>query len=561
MSKFRDQLKETAKNIILTDNLLAPVTRYRLAVCSAVNDDGTVLTTVDGNEVTAFPLYPIVLGQNIMLIFGDIAGKVSAVPLRPAVPAPDLIHPPYFTGGKSRTATIHQLGGSLPLPPTANTSVDFQDQGDTRVYRLSFPDLPSQWTLASSIGPQSTGFAAAPYAGVTLSADGSYACVVLWDGTQFESTSVIGNYKLRLYNIGAKMQSTTVLDSDNNVYQMEATLVEEYDGIYNNIVSLPSSIGGQFVNYLEMNFPVDTFISTGNKMYWLEAYTMVFVSNGSVSMGTPLNLFQAPPGGILAESLCTVYYVKRLDPGGFGTIISVILATYQPGPTAFQNYQQFSPVGILDIRDDETVIRVYGALSLSLGLPYSTLAAAVMDLLPKPAWTTSSGGWLTLNQTPATKYQSAYTVAYTSPMQISYRVMNTKYSCFNFEDSVAVPVFARLVPEIRSNAEAAVSNYGFSEIAYPLGATISPVLVKNLQVDDNGVGAGGGGGVQFVEKYSSPQWLGNMFTDTFVLGVVNKSNTPQAFTPKYTNPDSNNIASVGFAKNAGLSPTVVWVSF
>ena len=148
MSSFKDKLKDLIKQQITSSTGTTNSSKYRLGTVSLLNDNnlaleevasnknGTCMVSVDGISINAFPLYPVVVGQEVVLIFGD-AGKISAVPTRPSTPQIDIIPPPFFSGGKLRFV----IDETQNIAPLTSVILRFQDQGSRSLFRFIIPDI------------------------------------------------------------------------------------------------------------------------------------------------------------------------------------------------------------------------------------------------------------------------------------------------------------------------------------------------------------------------------------------------------------------------------------
>lgn len=330
MTYLRDKLKSIIRGA-LTDQQSgvtdAGQPAYALGTCTAVNDDGTVLVQdKNGNVSTAFPKYPTVQGQVVMIV-NDGKGTISAVPIGQNTKIPDVIHPPYFTGGGQaiRFAVIQTVPGALPLPPVIITqgigmnqralAVDFQDYGSDDVYRLTFPDLDYTWMLApgdfggeysTNTSPQANQIYTLPQQmnntialtkPLAFSPDGQVVAIAFtnftfnWFLAQQQSILSLQDtyhYKIRLYKIGTTMKAVGdplyAISPNANLYKLKATLAAEFNqpvfgyGLINTVDPLEYIDGrpecGIYPQYL---MPISLLVQYGGgpggyTTYWLDCY-------------------------------------------------------------------------------------------------------------------------------------------------------------------------------------------------------------------------------------------------------------------------------------------------
>lgn len=181
MSTIRDKVKDIVRDTLLI-NGKSP--NYRLGVVVGLNNDGSAAVQVDGSTTSASPLYPVVIGQAVILIYST--GSVTAVPTRSRPPLVPFEHPPYFTGGFIR---ILGTGTGIGL---------LQDAGNSNVYQILAPDL----------NPIATPHAYTAKGGC-LSPDGTRCCVV-WFNTKNTGSSSLPPFDVhyRVYDLGQSLQGT-----------------------------------------------------------------------------------------------------------------------------------------------------------------------------------------------------------------------------------------------------------------------------------------------------------------------------------------------------------------
>lgn len=128
MSKFKERLEALIK-LKLTAS--ATANYYRTSRVASINSDGSITSIVDGAQVTATPLYPIVKGQEVVLMF-DQQGKISAVPTRPNVNPLVHDHGQYLDGG-----IIGPLRVVTSITYNGLPGLIFQQQKDSNYYFYS----------------------------------------------------------------------------------------------------------------------------------------------------------------------------------------------------------------------------------------------------------------------------------------------------------------------------------------------------------------------------------------------------------------------------------------
>lgn len=229
MSNVRDRVKQAIRNQLLARQ--GNPSKYRLGVATILNSDGTCLVMVDGVNVVARPLYPTVVGQQVIVVFGD-KGGVSAVPTRPNSPNIDISTPPFFSG---KTKLRYVADESFAIPPGFNNSATlrFQDEGSSTLYRFVVPDLVS---VSGSI-----------LQGSRLSPNGqNFSSVFQYSGV----------FNPRAYKIGSKLVSAGVIDPINLIDSFTSpTLLRNYSFVFAS--SITRSI-------------VDTWITDSGDLYILD---------------------------------------------------------------------------------------------------------------------------------------------------------------------------------------------------------------------------------------------------------------------------------------------------
>lgn len=179
---IKDQIRQIAKEVLITEG---SSTKYRLGTVSSLNKDGTANVMVDGGAYQASPLYPVVKGQQVALIFAQ--GAISAVPTRPATKQVEFEHPPFFTGGVLRFMVRNLI----------------QDAFNANVYEILAPDL---------LGYTARGW--------NLSPDGTRA-VVIW------AKNNANDVHYRVYTLGGGSLGGSITDPTVPLYISDAPLLFE----------------------------------------------------------------------------------------------------------------------------------------------------------------------------------------------------------------------------------------------------------------------------------------------------------------------------------------------
>lgn len=204
---LRDSLRNAIRRQLLEQQQTSvPKSNYHIAAVNAVNADGTCDCMTDtGDIVTAKSFYTVVVGQRVM-IMTDLKGNASAVPMNPLPTPIEVIHPPYYTGGKLRFVTDESSNHSLVGFP-GYPSVRFQDQGNSTLFRLSEPTLTG-WQLNFTSSNL-----------IAFSPNGNYVVLSLTNGTSLRA---------RGYKLGSTLQSTGVIDAPNKINGLKAQLVGDF---------------------------------------------------------------------------------------------------------------------------------------------------------------------------------------------------------------------------------------------------------------------------------------------------------------------------------------------
>jgi hypothetical protein len=219
MSSLRDKIKQAIKDQLTGIGWTNP-SKYRLGVVTALNPDGTCLALLDGNAIQALPTYPVVQGQQVIVVLGD-GGTYTVIPTSPAPGIVPLDKPPFFTSpSKFRIAAFEidttVRSGVFPV------YIRLQDSGSNKIYRLVLPtpaSPPSNFSQPDCL---------------TLSPDGRYLAYAEGFGsTGFSNSwptppSTI-NYRYRIYDLGAgKLQSSGPIPGISNGFFLQATLKSEF---------------------------------------------------------------------------------------------------------------------------------------------------------------------------------------------------------------------------------------------------------------------------------------------------------------------------------------------
>jgi len=200
----------------------------RIGIVSLVNSDGSAVVMVDGKGVTADLLYPVVKGQQVVLVPGD-AGKFSCAPTLPNASEVVLEQPPFFAEAVGLLRFFVDESGLIA--PTDTPTWRFQDQKSRKVYRQTLVDLADATFLEG---------------GFNLSPNGQKFSV-------FVTISGQSKYVIRSYDLGTKLTDNGVIDLPNEIYVLKATLLESI------VVSGIS---------LSTNKPQDSFVD--DKLYFLQ---------------------------------------------------------------------------------------------------------------------------------------------------------------------------------------------------------------------------------------------------------------------------------------------------
>lgn len=236
MSKFRDALKQAIK-----DKLRGSLpSKYRLGDITSLNSDGTCLVMVDGTTVVAAPLYPVVMGQRVVVVKGD-SGGFSAIPTRPGPPPPLFEPPPFFSGAEFLRLAMDEtfFVGVSPFVPAYR----FQDEGSSNLFRVTLADMIGNFATVEN--QQTTGSG--------LSPNGRFFAFVF----TFENdlTHATGLAYVRVLDIGTKkLSSNTVIDAPSKLFAITPTITKS---IQNPI------------NYNTGTGPAATFVQNDGTLFYL----------------------------------------------------------------------------------------------------------------------------------------------------------------------------------------------------------------------------------------------------------------------------------------------------
>jgi hypothetical protein len=289
-------LREDVKNIIRgrISEKQQLIKLNRLGTVAQINPDGTALILVDGQLLSARTLYPMVQGQQAVVL-PDNTGNFSAAPTSPAPIPPEPQEPDYFTGGFIRWGIVSgPFAGGL-------TFVSFQDTGTNSVYSLDFSDLPGY----------------SPLAILTFSPDGTRVAVV------FQNNSA-SRAHIRVYSLGQKLTGTNPVTSPNGttVFTLTAPLLIDIvrTSIQPTSQASPAS-----------SFVADAFITDDTAhVWWMEVQYAPFAVGTGVNgqIVNTVHLFQAIAGGGALEvghPITTVFF--QTTPNSSATTFRAMWST------------------------------------------------------------------------------------------------------------------------------------------------------------------------------------------------------------------------------------------
>ncbi|SRR6266576_610852 len=356
---LRDQLKQVIKRELLSRGIGS---KYRISNVVTLNSDGTCLTFLDGVGITATPLYPVVSGQEVMLIFGD-AGKVSAVPTRPNTPQVDVIHPPFFSGGpiKFRYAAF-EFGGS-------SNSVRIQDSNSNKVYRLILPDtaLPGLIILLS----------------LTLSPNGQYLAYT--ESSNGGSGNTV-NFAYRIYKLGATLQSSGAIPGVTNGFFLNASLVSEF--LVQGYALASALYSGDEATY--NSFPTRPALYLTNDPFLYAVENLAEFSFGNKPAGTTIEIQQQNFISFASGSrvvLGTTIVSKKTSTGGSGysdsgTGINSLSILAPMAVSAFNTFDVFS----IPARQAGYGFGSFGPLTYSAASPFQIEPSSSDSFITPPSF-------------------------------------------------------------------------------------------------------------------------------------------------------------------------------
>jgi hypothetical protein len=302
---IKDQVKQIIREVVSSRGTNS---QYRLGTVQAVNGDGTCAVMIDGNAVSATPLYPLVLGQQAIVVFAP-DGSASAIPTSPNTAQVEFTPPPFFTGGVLKFAAGPQI----------------QQAFSSKIYQILASDLVGYQDLGSWFSPDGT------------------RIVVIW------GKSGNSDVHYRVYDIGQSMASTATIDPVNQIFQAKATLLFEIIRTLNwgdwahsppiaNIMPEPAANFDNFTGIV--NSPVIAALDNDpNQLYWAEHQSVdtllsglgdpveivstykLDVNKNPVLMGKWTVAFVGQPGSSSASAIRSVFYLGEVGIRGvaFGT--------------------------------------------------------------------------------------------------------------------------------------------------------------------------------------------------------------------------------------------------
>lgn len=422
------EINEAIKNMVraeLDNRQSAGTSVNRLGTVSQVNDDGTAYVLVDGRGIQCDMLHPAVVGQQV-IVMPSGQGTYKAAPTQPN-PNTIVIEPgKFFTGGANRFAVGHQFND---IPGQNEMAVDFQDQGSNKIFRLTFPDLlvGDNWTFAGSgleIDTQIDGSLNGiiqpfhqfsnffPFA---FSEDGAAFAVAFNQlGAPFGFTDATPrSAKVRLYKIGTNMKSAGDIDPANQIFKLDATLIQEITGICAQNTQSPTNIDDpaapiSWQAYQELSIQMSLFVTrsvaddgtVNYKTYFMSLFRRVATQTsitpfpglpniGVTCLATPANI----NNNSLFSNLYLAVFLSRIDGTVPGTVfplyelvIDIILIFTDPAPigggTNFWSFLKLVPIAIVDIVDDLSRVRILGILPQTQNLENNHISNLNYDGVP-----------------------------------------------------------------------------------------------------------------------------------------------------------------------------------
>lgn len=220
LQPVRDALKKAVREQIEATQGAAS-SNYQTGTVVSLNDDGTAQVSVQGVLYTCGQQYPLTQGQQCIVAFAG--GVASAIPLAPATPQPDVIHPPFLSGGVALRFLTLESGDF----GTASTAWRFQDSGSKNMYRWSTTTAnaaPGDQPALARFSPDGLSLAYLP---------------------EIEP-SVPGNVVVFVVQIGATLKGKTPISGTPNLFQLdEPELITRFE-----IPGLSSPEGGSGVTAL-----------------------------------------------------------------------------------------------------------------------------------------------------------------------------------------------------------------------------------------------------------------------------------------------------------------------
>ena len=266
MATLRDKIKDVVRDTLST----GASSKYRLATIDTINNDGTATAQLDGASLPVSPMYPVVTGQSVVLVFSD--GAVHAIPTR-AHPAPiPFEHPPFFTGGFVRFSGLSAFSDGIQI----------QDAFSPNLYEIDISDLPGYFPVGVG-SPTGLGSYSDPVGGV-FSPDGTRIVVVLLNTT-------LSLARVRVYHIGPTLTSAGVIDSINKIFTLKTTLLIDVTRPSNNL-GLSGFTGNVWIGRVALT-------ADATLVYWSEVEFLSPSVNGA-----PVNhvhLYKAGADGIPVE--------------------------------------------------------------------------------------------------------------------------------------------------------------------------------------------------------------------------------------------------------------------
>jgi hypothetical protein len=209
---IRDQIKKIAAEVYLAQG--SPP-KYRMGTVSQMNSDGTCNIMIDGASVQAAPLFPMVKGEQVVVMRGS-DGSWTASPIRAHAPIVPFEHPPFFTGGGFRVAAVVNALANGGTPPLGSRDGDLmiQESGNSKVF------LVPSGAVNAFVAP--FGGNASNLIDWSFSPDGQYVAF-LWA----DLSNTVNNYSVGVYQIGkARLSSTVQIGAPNlNLWKIAPTVI------------------------------------------------------------------------------------------------------------------------------------------------------------------------------------------------------------------------------------------------------------------------------------------------------------------------------------------------